>query len=99
MKIKKFAAQQLMAKEVAMTPAHLPPPKPVRLDPPKPSEWMTGQDLNLMRPKDAGTLQAEIVELKKIINERDAENKILKANSDKYEQRSKYIMQKFEKLK
>ena len=42
-----------------------------------------------------GNLQDEIVELKRIINERDEENKVLKASADKYERRSKYIQEKF----
>lgn len=81
----------MMAKAAGTEPI----PKPVKLEPPKPSEWMTNKDSNLMRPKDIGNLQDEIVELKRIINERDEENKVLKASADKYERRSKYIQEKF----
>lgn len=71
----------------------------VKLEPPKPSEWMTNKDSNLMRPKDIGNLQDEIVELKRIINERDEENKLLKANAEKYERRAIYTLEKFNELK
>jgi polyhydroxyalkanoate synthesis regulator phasin len=57
--------------------------------------WATHQDANLMRPKDAKNLQEEITELRQKLNTIEEEKKLLKANSDKYERRAKYTMDKF----
>jgi len=71
----------------------------MNLQPEKPAEWMNNKDSNLMRPKDYGNLQDELIEVKRLINERDEDNRLLKANADKYERRYKYILGKFEEIK
>lgn len=64
-----------------------------------PPVWATNQDSNLMRPKDAKKLQDEIVALKQTLNDLEEEKKLLKANSDKYERRAKYTLEKFKEIK
>jgi hypothetical protein len=61
--------------------------------------WMNYQDSNLMRPRDATNLQEEITQLRHVINDLDEEKKLLKANSDKYERRAKYTLEKFQEIK
>jgi predicted ribosome quality control (RQC) complex YloA/Tae2 family protein len=52
-----------------------------------------------MRPRDAQNLQEEITELRHHINSLEEEKKLLKANSDKYERRAKYTLEKFHEIK
>lgn len=52
-----------------------------------------------MRPKDAKKLQDELVALKQTLNDIEEEKKILKANSEKYQRRAKYTLEKFKEIK
>ena len=61
--------------------------------------WVNNLDSNLMRPRDAKNLQEEITELHHHINSLEEENKLLKVNSEKYERRAKYTLEKFKEIK
>jgi predicted RNase H-like nuclease (RuvC/YqgF family) len=61
--------------------------------------WVNNLDSNLMRPRDATSLQEEITELRHHINNLDEEKKNLKANAEKYERRAKYTLEKFREIK
>ena len=61
--------------------------------------WVTNQDSNLMNPKDTKALREDISFLKETLNKCEEQNKLLKANSDKYERRAKYTLEKFKEIK
>ena len=84
MKIKKLAAQ----KGVQVKPGEK-----------NTVSWVNNNDSNLLRGKDAKSLQEEVNSLREMVNGFQEEKKILIANAQKYERRAKYTLQKFNEIK
>ena len=61
--------------------------------------WINNNDSNLLRGKDAKSLQEEVNWLREQVNEFQEEKKILIANAHKYERRAKYTLEKFNEIK